>query len=149
MTAFPMTALSFASLAFASGLNSLANGSSVLSSGVIDNSDAAARFDWIVAEISLTSINTTANGQVQGFLVPSIDGTYLTAAGGSNIPLASNIYPYDACSLDPGASAKQAGLLFLNCLPVPYKLLIVNATGVAFASTGNTVKWAGCLRETR
>jgi hypothetical protein len=150
MSQFPNSLFS-TPIAYTIGLGGLTAGSSVLGSTVINNADNnTTKFDSIWIEITLTSINPSASTPIiEGQLIPSFDGTNYISVGGSVFPPAGRASPYDFCYIDQGASAKRASLLFVNCQPVRYRLLIRNSTGIGFAASGHTVTWAGNLRETR
>ncbi|MFZ1426458.1 MAG: hypothetical protein WAS21_06790 [Geminicoccaceae bacterium] len=151
MTTFPLSALpvgSWPAITMPSGFNSLANAASTLSTGEIDNSPDAARYDWINVVVNLGSFSPSAGAVVEGTLVPKLNGSYPSIAG-ATWPIGSLLFPQAMCSIDSGSGAKIAFLGFRVVLPVPHKLLIRNGTGVAFAATGNSVVWAGALRETR
>ncbi len=152
MTAFPYVApLSLsAALTFPAGLQGLANGSSVLSTDEIDNTvSLTARWTEIAIEVYLNTLNPVAPAFVDVALIPKIGGNYMTASAGSKIPIGSGMVPIDSVWVEDGSAVKRVFARFSDVLPIHYKVLIVNYTGVAFNAASNTVKWAGTLPETR
>ena len=149
MTAFPQTALAdsgWPTLAMPSGFNSLAANAVQTSTGEIDNRGTTARFDWIDLHIGLGSINPSAGGMVEVTMLPKFNGSYPSL---TVWPVGSRAFPQAACQLDTGAAAKVALFSFYGLRPTLYKVMVRNGTGVAFAASGNSVAWAGTLRETR
>lgn len=149
MTAFPQTALAasgWPTLAMPSGFNSLAANAVQTSTGEIDNRGTTARFDWIDLHIGLGSFNPSAGGMVEVTMLPKFNGSYPSL---TVWPVGSRAFPQAACQLDTGAAAKVALFSFYGLRPTLYKVMVRNGTGVAFAASGNSVAWAGTLRETR
>jgi hypothetical protein len=146
MSEFPLKAYS-SPVTLTITLNSLAIGGLVLSSSTIDNTGTA-RFDEILVEVVLGSINSVSN-VLEGALVPSADGSNFQTIAGGAWPIGSNALPIGYAWLDTGTSVKRALLRFLGCGPLTYKLLLRNGLGVAFSSSGNSCTWRGSLRETR
>jgi len=125
MTAFPQTALAgsgWSTVTMPSGFNSLANAASILSTGTIDNTADPQRFDYILLDIGL--------------------GSFTASAGALMVPIGS-------CFIDSGPGAKVAKIAFRVVAPAVYKVCVRNSAGAAFAASGNSVAWAGVLRETR
>lgn len=149
MTAFPQTALAASGwppLTMPSGFNSLAPNGVQTSTGEIDNSGTTARFDWLHLYVALGSFNPSAGGVVEVTLLPKFNGSYPSL---TVWPVGSAALLQAACQLDAGAAAKVALFRFFGLAPTLYKVMVRNGTGVAFAATGNSVAWAGSLRETR
>jgi hypothetical protein len=150
MTAFPNTNYPALTTLTFTGVNSLASGASALSGGIISNDDTATeRFDELWVEIVLGSFNPGSNAIIEGQLIPAFDGTNFISIAGSVFMPAGSSTPYAFCSVDTGAAAKRASLVFFNIRPVSYKLQLKNSTAAAFNASGNTVQYAGILRETR
>jgi hypothetical protein len=152
MTAFPLlTYPAFTSLTMPAGFQALANGASIMSTGAtIDNTEAAGKaYDRIVLEIILGSLNPTGVPMLDAALVPSYDGTNYHTLLGTVFPVGSDSIPVSSCNIETGAATKRGHIKFLDCDPIKYRVIVRNATNVAFAASGNTVGWSGTLYQTR
>lgn len=152
MTAFVDLVLpAYASLSFGTDLNSLASGSTKLSTGVIDNNNSGNnRYRVIVIKVALGSFTPVYPGMLEGWLVPELDGAYQSLSALTTTPIGGSCNPYAFCQLDASAATKIGGLQFEGgVLPINYKLLLRNSSGATFNASGNTVSWTGTLRETR
>lgn len=122
--------------------------STTLNSLAIDGVDpgaainnSVARDQFLKVEISLATVDLSAQVSpgVEIRLIESIDGTTYEddddTAYAITIPVAST-----------NAAHKRIGDIVIP--PGQFKLSIVNKTGVAFAATGNTVKYAPYTIET-
>lgn len=126
--------------AITTGLNSLANDANQIS-GEIDNSTNLYLFDdveWAHAALGYTP---TAGAVIELYLVQQI-----LAGGGT--------YENGDASIDPPASnlvgvfniraSTAAQVHILRQIPIPpdkYKYVVINKTGGALASSGNTLKY--------
>ena len=151
MTAFPqVTYPAFTSVTMPAGYQSLANLASILSTGVIDNTESNGKaYDVIVLEIILGSYNPTGIPIFDAALIPSYDLTNYPTIVGTTFPLGSNSYPVASCYLDAGTSTKRGYIKFFDCDPIKYKVCVRNSTNATLAASGNTVGWSGTLRQTR
>lgn len=122
-------------------LNALANGSSALSTTVVDNAtnlDVLGNWELVIT----STANMTANAAVSMWLVPSVDGTNYadgTAANAAQPDLwwGDFIIPRAANSFRLALIAGKNCPLFLP--PLKFKPLIKNSSGQAFLSV-NTLK---------
>lgn len=109
------------------GANSLADGSSVLSSSI---STALAQYADI--RVLLASINPSGTPYVEIHICPSYDnGT--TFADLSAATLVATV------PVTTGSSAKEAYARRVELPPVAYKVGLLNRTGVSLAASGNKV----------
>lgn len=151
MTAFPLlTFPAFASLTMPAGFQALANAASIMSTGIVDNTEAAGKaYDVLVFEIVLGSLNPTGVPRLDAALVPSYDGTNFHTLLGTVFPVGSDSIPISSCTIEAGTATKRAHIKFFDCDPIKYKVIVLNSTNVALAASGNTVGWSGTLRQTR
>lgn len=149
MTLFVSSGLTWNTITtIGTGINSLANGSRHTMTSTIDNtSGTTARWKTILLKLNLGSFTPTANGVVEAYLLPEVDGEYVTIT--SITPIMSLMVPGAHCPLDAASGAKVAAFAFEPVQPVVYKVMIVNSTGASFAASGNSAKWAGLALETR
>jgi hypothetical protein len=121
-------------------LNSLANGSNVLSSA-IDFSDAThARMTKLDVEVNLATANWSAqtNPAIYLWVLKRTDGTNYEDGGASIDParIPEEIIPIRAVN----GAQRVRGTIYLDT-PEFGKILIGNRTGVAFNASGNTLKY--------
>lgn len=112
------------------GLNSLADGSGVLG-GALGNSDATELDLLCDLELVLASLTPAADAYVECYLVPSIDDANFGDTPGIHV---GNF------RIETGTGAKRAFLLNVEVPPKDHKFYLVNQTGVALASSGNTLR---------
>jgi hypothetical protein len=123
-------------------LNSIASGNAILSGTSITNGTALDIFADV--EVVLASLAAVAPNFVGVYLYPLNsdastygDGRFASSAAGpppSSYWRASIVY-------DASTSAKQGTALGIIIPPGTFKFLLYNQMGVAFASSGNTLKY--------
>ncbi len=133
MATYKHTAFGTPTSYLTTGLNSLADDGVVLG-GAIDNSTN--RHFYLKAEITLGSVDLSAqtSPSVQLRLVESLDGTNYEDNDDQCYAITVPVAATNA------AHMKISGVLDIP--PGKFKLAVVNKTGAAFASTGNTVDYA-------
>lgn len=114
-------------------LNSLANGSASAASGAIDNETGLYRY--ISLELYLASLNPTGTPIVQVYLIPTLDATNYEDTTPPNFSLLTTF------DLTTGAATKRRMRWNIPIPPLSFKLIVKNGSGVAFASSGNTLKY--------
>lgn len=128
----------------ATDLNSLANNTTNIGATVLDNSDIAHFYG--TAELVLASVDLSGqtNPSVELYMVPTIDGTnYVddgTDASTTDYPpstLLAGVFAIQATS-----AAHRACIELFQIGPFKYTPVLINKTGAAFASSGNTLKIA-------
>ena len=119
-------------------LNALANDGNDLGAAIANGTN---RDQFLKVEIALASVDLSSQTSpgVQIRLIESIDGT--TYEDNDDTAYAITL-PVDATS----AAHKRIGDIAIP--PGNFKLAVVNRTGVAFAATGNTLKYAPYTTET-
>lgn len=128
-------------------LNSLANATTDLGSTVIDNqTDLNVYMDL---ELTLASFDLSAQTapSVDIYIIESVDGgtDYDTAtdavSAAASYPASDKLLCSFALRLGTGAEAKTAVKSGLVIPPSKFKLLLLNRTGAAFASSGNVLAY--------
>lgn len=114
-------------------LNSLANGSTSALGTAWDNTSS--RYVQAAGEVYLGSLTPTAGGYVQVYLVPAPDGTNYGNIVNAN--MVAKIYP------STSTGAKRLTFENVPLGPFLYKVALLNQSGAALASSGNTVKLWG------
>ena len=123
--------------ALTTDLNSLANGSYSAASAAIDNeTDLYTHLDL---EVYLGSLTPTGTPTVSAYLVPSVDGTNYTDGGGATAPPIETLIAVLSLSTSTGAKYRSATNIPIP--PLKFKLILLNSSGVALASSGNTLKY--------
>lgn len=121
-------------------LNSLADGANKIGAAI--SNDAGTELDlYIMLELYLAATSSRdADNRVDVYLLPTVDGTNYAYGGDSQDP-------------DPGTwvgqfvpipSTTTACYMTISQIQIPptdFKLLLMNEIGVAFASSGNTLKY--------
>ena len=116
-------------------LNSLANGSSVLS-GAIDNSAGTYKYLDLHFYIAAQGSARSAGAYVNIEICVSVDGTnYCDATS----PIAA---PFARFPLDAATTARYATRAIIAIPPRLFKLNLTDSTGQAFASSGNLLKYS-------
>lgn len=132
--------------------NTITAGALSLGSTVINNTGSASgpltRYDSIDVEVILASLAATAN-YIEGWLVPSLDGTNFQTVDATARPVAGGALRYAQAWVVSGTSAKRGVLQFDGLRPRWYKFLFCNSLGVTLANSGNSANWRGTVRETR
>jgi len=116
-------------------LNSLANGSNKIGAE-IDNSTGLDMYVDVELNLAAQGSARSAGAYVPVFLIPTIDGTNYTYGDDSTDPPAHQ--QIGALLLDAATTARRVGLQMMKVPPGKFKLLIMNETGQAFASSGTT-----------
>jgi hypothetical protein len=121
-------------------LNSLANGSNVLS-GVIDFSDAThGRMTKLDVEVNLATVDWSAqtNPAIYLWIIKRTDGTNYEDGGASVDParIPDEVIPIRAVS----SAQRVRGTIYVDT-PDSGKILIGNRTGAALNASGNTLKY--------
>ena len=126
--------------ALSTELDGLANGGYSNASSAIDNE--AGLYQFIELELNLASLTPVAGQSVAVYLLPSLDGTNYADGGGAVAP------PDEALltifSLRAATAAQRRVSMVLEMPPLLGKLVVGNMTitsGVAFAASGNTLKY--------
>jgi hypothetical protein len=114
-------------------LNSLANGGVSSASGAIDNETGL--YQYISLELYLGSLNPTGTPIVQVYLISTLDATNYDD---TTPPTFNLLTTFD---LTTGATAKRRTRWNIPIPPLAFKLIVKNGSGVAFASTTNTLKY--------
>jgi len=116
------------------GLNSLANTSAVLSDA-IDNTSGLKKYINLELTLAQQGGARTAGGYVRIDICPSVDGTNYCDV---TAPCARQLTQFN---LDAATTARVVTRMNLEIPPAKFKLNLVNITGQAFASSGNTLKY--------
>jgi hypothetical protein len=128
--------------AFGSEINSLASGSTAISSVVLSNTTALATDGYI--SFSLAATTTAGTSYLTFFLLPlNEDGTTYgdNIASGTATPDAQ--YACGTAQVQPPASGNVTGTIYIGNIPATsFKLAIYNGTGNAFGATAGTISFA-------
>lgn len=123
--------------------NSLAS-LSAIDSSAIDNSSSGVGADALFMDIvlSLASLAiASASAYVSVYVIPAVDGTnyphYTTGA----TPKLPAQYFVGNILFNVLTAAQLQALTRIEIPPCPFKIVIVNNTGVAFAASGNTLAY--------
>jgi len=124
-------------------LNSLANGAIDIGGTIIDNT--ANKHHNLAAELYLASVDLSAQTglTVELYLVPSIDDTNYcdTGTDASTTDLPPGSAHIGTFYIQKTSAIHRAGIVCKECLQaLKYTIVLKNATGVAFAATGNVLK---------
>lgn len=120
-------------------LNSLANGSRKLGAAL---DTAQATYMAVEVEIAAQGSNRSATAVIEVYLLKSFDGGTDYDYGSDSLdPALTNLAA--SLPLDATTTARVITAMFPLPGDLPYcKLLLKNVTGQAFASSGNTLKYA-------
>lgn len=119
--------------ALTTDLNSLGNGSVSAASAAIDNETGL--YQYISLELYLASLNPTGTPIVQVYLISTLDATNYDD---TTPPTFCLLTTFD---LATGSATKRRTRWNIPIPPLSFKLLVKNGSGVAFASSGNTLKY--------
>lgn len=117
------------------GLNSLANGSRVVSNAIANGTDLYLYADF---ECSFASAVFPAGGYVSLYILESLDGTNYEDGDASTTPTSQALL-----ATVPFRNATAAQIHSVRGIVLPpasFKILLINNTGVTLASSGNTLK---------
>lgn len=120
-------------------LNSLANAARVIGAA-IDNSTALDIYMDLELCLAEQGGARSAGARVDVYLVSSLDGGTNYGYGAANLTPAAHALVW-TFALDAAVSARYVSGKPFVIGPGHHKLLIVNATGQAFAASGNTLKY--------
>lgn len=118
-------------------LNSLASAGNKLGGAI---SPSGERWMALLLDLAAQGSNRASGAHVAVFVLPSDDTTF---AYGSDSLLPSESHREKAFILDSGVTTARFDVVV--GIPIPpgdFKILVRNVTGVAFAASGNTVKYA-------
>lgn len=123
-------------VALASELNNLANNGIAVSGTIFDNS-ASKNTHCLVELVSAYGGTPAAQGTVDVYAVPSLDGVNFDVGAGGSIP------PSDALLLATFQPTTAAAQRFVHraelITPGLYKIVAVNRTAQIMSASGNTV----------
>ena len=121
-------------------LNSLANAGKKLGAK-IDNVADGENEMYIALELYVATQGgaRSAGASVAIYLLPSIDDTNFCYGDDTTAPPASALF--HVFPLDAATTARYVTVDGLLIGPFDFKLLVINSTGQAFASSGNTLKY--------
>lgn len=122
-------------------LNSLGDGANKLSSA-ISNDAAGELYLYMDIEIYVATQASAraADARVDVYILEELDGSNYTYGGDSDDP-PDNAW-VGAFIFDAATTARYNHLRGIPLPPTDFKILIINETGQAFASSGNTLKIA-------
>jgi hypothetical protein len=124
---------------FTTELNSLANGSNKITGTALDNDsglDLYADFEfYIAAQASARS----AGAYIPLYILPLVDASNPTYGGDSLDPPGSMWV--GSFLLDAATTARYTSIRGVLLPPFDFHVLVMNETGQAFASSGNTLKY--------
>lgn len=130
----------------ASDLNSLANGSAKTSTGTaIDNTGTGSKTRIVLRFLAGSSLTAAANGHILVFLLPSYDGTnYVSHTDGATTSSHAPWYQYPTIAIGLRNTAAQENQMGgpVQLLPLKYKLVAINRTGVTLPASGNAIDYA-------
>ena len=142
----------------ATSLNSLASAGSWYSAAVAPQDSYSRIYDDVIIDCEFETASGTigsASPQVTVYIAPvNADGTYVDGVGGSgpgtltprvasNSPLLGFVAFSAAAELDSMTFSLKAALGFI---PSSFVIWLTNSSGLALASSGNAMKWAGVQR---
>lgn len=116
-------------------MNSLASGSYTAASSAIDNTSNLHLF--MAVHLHLASLTPSGSPYCALYLLPAFDGSVYVDGGGATAPPAANLVA--VFDLSTSATAKERSAVF-PIPPASFKLVLLNASGVSLASSGNTLK---------
>lgn len=120
------------------GLNSLANGNACTESSAWDNTSG--KYAFVSFDLLLASLTPSTGGYVTIIGWASLDGTnYGAPIVSSNPPSTAEATLRWSGNLNASTAAQRIITPPLIVLPVKYKFQVVNGSGVALASSGNTL----------
>jgi hypothetical protein len=133
-TSFTWVASTNRSTVLTTELNSLANNAFSAVGPAYDNTTNLD--EWGAIDIVLASLTPSTGAYLQILLAVSLDGTTYEDAPSSTQPGLHNLVA--TVSLNVSTSAKRTCSLWFRLPPNKFKFVLLNASGVALASSGNT-----------
>lgn len=134
MATFQWAAPEAEATALSTDLNTLGNGSLSAASAAINNETGL--YSYIVVEIALASLTPTGTPAVNVYIAYSLDGTNFDDGSVGEMLLLTPL------PLSTGASAKRVSRGPFPLLPLQFKLYVENRSNVAFAASGNTLRYS-------
>jgi hypothetical protein len=123
-------------------LNSLANGSSVSTLGNTGPYDNTSNLNvYADIEVNLASLSPTSGATISLFILSSVDGSNYPAQSTSDVQLTSTQL---LTTIPIGITASTAQRIPVRQVVIPptkFQIVLLNNSGVALASSGNTVKF--------
>jgi len=122
-------------------LNSLANNAGTPLSAEFDNS--AAGTGWLTAEFELSvqfGSNPTADSVCELYIVRALDGSTYSSYTSGTTPVANNNDFVGTVSVKANTAAQIVVSRPVRLPPGKWKVALINKTGVAFPSSGSTLK---------
>jgi hypothetical protein len=121
-------------------LNSIANGAGGISGTAVSNDAAGELYLYANIELSLAAQGAarSAGAYCEIYILPEVDGTNYSYGGASLKPaMATRVAVLD---FDAATTARRAIAMGVPLPPTDFHMLVWNATGQAFAASGNTLK---------
>jgi hypothetical protein len=137
MTTIKWSALGSDTSYLTTELNSLANAARVLGAE-IDNTSGKDLFSLVELNLATQGSARSAGGYVGLYVIKASDGTNYEYGDASTAPPSTSWvggFPLDA------ATTARLVSIQIQLPPCKFKLLVVNATGQAFAASGTTVSY--------
>ena len=121
-------------------LNSLADGGNVLCD-IISNDQTGELYLYMDLELYLNTQGSArdADARVEVYLLPTVDGTNYAYGDASTDP--SQALKVGDFYFDAATTARRTIVRGILLPPEDFRFLVMNETGQAFASSGNTLKY--------
>ena len=124
----------------ATALDGLGIGANKLGAA-ISNDGSTERNRFISFELTVNTQGSARNAtaRVEIYFLASLDGTAFSFGDDSTDPAPGT--PMEQLGLDAATTARIVTAYNIPIPPLDFKLLLMNETGVAFAATGNVLKY--------
>jgi hypothetical protein len=127
-------------------LNSLANGSIVASSDVVNTTDL---FVDVLVELVIADVAEAGNKQVLIYASSSVDETNFSEAVAANRQQMAYVGAVSVNGTGPHRSrAFSVAAAFGGVIPPEFRIVAYNDSGVALASSGNSAQYRGVHFQT-
>lgn len=123
-------------------MNSLANNANTAASGTIDNTSNLDLYHDLTLSIAAQGTARSAGASVIVYLTMALDGTNFDAVNETTAEVVA-VFPLDAAT-----TARQITRRDIPIPPGLFKYFVRNATGQAFASSGNILEYRAHSVET-